>query len=48
MKEQFGGVKKLCVAFMDLGKAYETMNREALWNTLKIYSEGRQLRIGGN
>ena len=29
-------------AFMDLDKAYDRVNREALWTVLKIYGVGGQ------
>ncbi len=45
-----GGVpkkkKKLYAAFMDLEKAYDRVDREALWNVLKIYGVGGQLLKG--
>ncbi len=33
-------------AFMDLKKAYDRVDREALWSVLKIYGVGRQLLKG--
>ncbi len=41
-----GKDKKLYAAFMDLGKAYDRVDREALWSVLKIYGVGRQLLKG--
>ncbi len=38
--------KKLYAAFMDLEKAYDMVDREALWNVLRIYGVGRQLMEG--
>ncbi len=36
----------LYAAFMDLEIAYDRVDREALWNDLKVYSVGGQLREG--
>ncbi len=33
-------------AFMDLVKAYDKVEREALWNALKSYGVGEQLMKG--
>ncbi len=33
----------LYAAFMDLKKAYDRVNRDALWSVLKIYGVGGQL-----
>ncbi len=33
--------KKLYAAFMDLEKAYDKVNREALWSVMKTYGVGR-------
>ncbi len=33
-------------AFMDLEKAYDRVDRKALWNVLKIYGVGGQLMKG--
>ncbi len=45
-----GGVlrkrQKLYAAFMDLEKAYDRVDREALWRMLKIYGVGGQLLKG--
>ncbi len=41
-----GKDKKLYVAFMDLEKAYDRVDREALWSVLKIYCVGGQLLKG--
>ncbi len=38
--------RKLYAALMDLEKAYDMVNREALWNVLKIYGVGGQLMEG--
>ncbi len=38
--------KSLYTAFMDLEKAYDRADREALWNVLKIYGVGGQLLKG--
>ncbi len=37
VKEYLGKDKKLYAAFMDLEKAYDGVDREALWDVLKIY-----------
>ncbi len=37
---------KLYAAFMDLDKAYDRVDREALWSVLKIYGVGGQLLKG--
>ncbi len=41
-----GKDKKLRAAFMDLEKAYDRVDREALWSVLKIYGVGGQLLKG--
>ncbi len=41
-----GKDKKLFAAFMDLEKAYDRVDREALWNVLRIYGVGGQLLKG--
>ncbi len=46
VEEYLGKDKKLYVACMDLEKAYDRVDREALWSVLKIYSVGRQLLKG--
>ncbi len=38
--------KKLYAGFMDLEKAYDRVDREALWSVLYIYGVGRQLLKG--
>ncbi len=38
--------KKLYAAFMDLEKAYDRVNREALWSVLQVYDVGGQLLKG--
>ncbi len=38
--------EKLYAAFMGLVKAYDCVNREAVWNVLKIYGVGGQLVEG--
>ncbi len=38
--------RKLYAAFIDLGKAYDRVAREALWNVWKIYDVGGQLMEG--
>ncbi len=37
---------ELFAAFMDLEKADDRADREALWNVLKIYDVGGQLKEG--
>ncbi len=39
-------VYELYAAFMDLEKAYDRVDREALWNVLYIYGVGGQLLKG--
>ncbi len=46
VEEYLGKNKKLYAAFMDLEKAYDRVDREALWNVLKIYGVGGQLLKG--
>ncbi len=41
-----GKDKKLYAAFMDLEKAYDRIDREALWSVLRIYGVGGQLLKG--
>ncbi len=58
VEEYLGKGKKLYAAFMDPEKAYDRVDREALWSVLKIYGVGGQLlkgiqanacvRVGGN
>ncbi len=43
VKEYLGKQENLYAAFMDLGKAYDMADREALSTVLKIYGVGRQL-----
>ncbi len=43
VEEYLGKDEKLYAAFMDLEKAYDRADREALWNVLKIYGVGGQL-----
>ena len=43
VKEYLGKDEKLYAAFMDLEKMYDKVDREALWNVLKIYGFGEQL-----
>ncbi len=38
--------RKLYAAFMDLEKAYDRVDRKALWDVLKIYGVGGQLMEG--
>ncbi len=46
VEEYLGKDKKLYAAFMDLQKAYDRVDREALWSVLKIYGVGGQLLKG--
>ncbi len=41
--EEYLGKDKKYAAFMDLEKAYDWVDREALWNVLYIYGVGGQL-----
>ncbi len=41
VEEYLGKDKKLYAAFIDLEKAYNRVDREALWSVLGIYSVGR-------
>ncbi len=41
-----GKDKKLYAVFMDLEKAYDRVDREALWSVLRIYGVGGQLLKG--
>ncbi len=38
--------KKLYAAFMDLEKAYDRVDRDALWSVLRIYGVSGQLLKG--
>ena len=40
VEEYLGKGRKLYAAFMDLEKAYDRVDREALWNVLRIYGVG--------
>ncbi len=46
MEEYLGKDKKLYAAFMDLEKAYDSVDIEAHWKVLKIYGVGGQLLKG--
>ncbi len=46
VEEYLGKDKKLYAAFMDLEKAHDRVNREALWSVLKFYGVGEQLLKG--
>ncbi len=46
VEEYLGKDKKLYAAFMDLEKAYDRVDREALWSVLYIYGVGGQLLKG--
>ncbi len=46
VEEYLGKAKKLYAAFMDLEKAYNRVDREALWIVLKICGVGGQLLNG--
>ncbi len=46
VEEYLGKDKRLYAAFMDLEKAYDRVDREALWSVLKIYGVGGQLLKG--
>ena len=46
VEEYLGKNEKLYASFMDLEKAYDRVDKEALWNVLKIYSVGGQLLAG--
>ncbi len=46
VEEYFEKDRKLYAAFMDLEKAYDRVDREALGSVLKIYGVGRQLLKG--
>ncbi len=43
LEAYLGKDKKLYAAFMDLEKAYDRIDREALWSVLRIYGVGGQL-----
>ncbi len=43
VKEYLGKDKKLYAAFIHLEKAYDRVDREALWSVLNVYDVGRQL-----
>ncbi len=43
VEEYLGKAKRLYAAFMDLEKAYDSVDREALWSVLKVYGVGEQL-----
>ncbi len=46
MEEYLGKDRKFYAAFMDLEKAYDRVDRKAVWNVLKIYGVGGQLMEG--
>ncbi len=46
VEEYLGRDKKLYAAFMDLEKAYDQVDREALWSVLYIYGVDAQLLKG--
>ncbi len=46
VERYLGKDKKLYDAFMDLEKAYDRVDREALWSVLRIYGVGGQLVKG--
>lgn len=46
VEEYLGKDETLYTAFMELEKSYGRVDREALWNVLKIYGVGRQLMEG--
>ena len=46
VEEYLAKGRKLYAAFMDLEKAYDRVDREALWNVLRIYGVGGQLLDG--
>ncbi len=46
MEEYLGKARKLYAAFIDLEKAYNRVDREALWSVLKVYGVGGQLLKG--
>ncbi len=46
VEEYLGKGKKLYAAFMDLEIAYDRVDREALWNVLRIYGVRGQLMEG--
>ncbi len=46
VQEYLGKEKKLSAAFIDLKKAYDRVDREALWSVLYIYGVGGQLLKG--
>ncbi len=46
MEEYLGKDRELYVAFIFLEKACDRVDREALWNILKIYGVGGQLMEG--
>ncbi len=46
VEEYLGKDRKLYAAIMDLEKAYDRIDRKALWDVLKIYGVGGQLMEG--
>ncbi len=46
VEEYLGKGKRLFSAFMDFEKAYNRVDREALWSVLKIFGVARQLLKG--
>ncbi len=40
VEEHLGTDKKVHAAFMDLERAYDRVDREALWSVLEIYGVG--------
>ncbi len=45
VEEYLGKDEKLYAAFMDLEKAYDRSEREALWSVLRIYGVGGGYRL---
>ncbi len=46
VEKYLGKGRNLYAAFMELEQAYDRVDREALWNVLKIYGVGGQLMKG--
>ena len=39
---------RVCVGFIDLGKAYDRVNKEELWQVLRLHGVGGKLLKGIN
>ena len=45
-EKHLGKGKDVCFAFLDLEKAYDRVDRDAMWNVLRVYGIGGRLLRG--